>query len=44
MLKSRKDLQKVREKYQNLLDSQKKKILICAGTACVAGGSLKIYD
>ena len=44
MLKSREDLRKAREKYRDLLDSQKKKILICAGTACVAGGSLKIYD
>ena len=25
------------------MDAQKKKILICAGTGCVAGGSLKIY-
>ena len=26
------------------LNSQRKQILICAGTGCVAGGSLQIYD
>ena len=44
MLESREALRAAREKYRALLNSQKKKILICAGTACVAGGSLKIYD
>ncbi len=33
-----------RKEYKQSLDSQKKQILICAGTGCVAGGSLKIYD
>ena len=44
MLKNREDLQKTREVYKKRLDQQKKKILICAGTACVASGSLAIYD
>ncbi|WZL74136.1 NADH-quinone oxidoreductase subunit NuoF [Clostridiaceae bacterium 35-E11] len=33
-----------RTKYNNLLELQKKKVLICAGTGCVAGGSLLIYE
>lgn len=32
------------KKYRESLASQKKKILVCAGTGCVAGGSLDIYD
>lgn len=44
MLKSREDLQKIREFYKERLDRQKVKILICAGTACVANGSLALYD
>ena len=44
MLKSREDLQKIRELYKECLDRQKVKILICAGTACVANGSLALYD
>ncbi|MFI3313338.1 MAG: NADH-ubiquinone oxidoreductase-F iron-sulfur binding region domain-containing protein, partial [Eubacteriales bacterium] len=30
--------------FQKALTHQTKKILICAGTGCVAGGSLQIYD
>ena len=30
--------------YKNSIGKQTKKILICAGTGCVAGGSLEIYD
>ncbi len=33
-----------REKCLGELNAQQKKILICAGTGCMAGGSLKIYD
>ena len=29
---------------KNALKAQKRQILICAGTGCIAGGSLKIYD
>lgn len=32
------------EKYKLSLKKQSKQILICGGTGCVAGGSLKIYD
>lgn len=31
------------KEYKKLLKAQKKKILICAGTGCVASGSLDIY-
>ena len=44
MLKNREDLQNIRNDYKKRLDQQQKKILICAGTACVASGSLAIYD
>ena len=33
-----------RANAKKALESQKKQILICAGTGCIAGGSLKIYD
>ena len=44
MLKCREDLQNIRSLYQARLAKQKVKILICAGTACVANGSLALYD
>lgn len=43
-INNRQELDQAREKYLASLNSQKKKILVCAGTGCVAGGSLKIYD
>ena len=43
MLLNREDIQKAREHYKTALQVQKKKILVCAGTGCVAGGSLEIY-
>ncbi len=30
--------------YHKSLDNQKKRILVCAGTGCIAGGSLHVYD
>ncbi len=39
-----KELDAFREKCLSELNAQGKKILICAGTGCMAGGSLKIYD
>ncbi len=33
-----------REEFAKALNAQSKQILICGGTGCVAGGSLKIYD
>ncbi len=44
MIKSRNELQALRAELKGALDKQTKKILVCAGTGCIAGGSLKIYD
>ncbi|SET60251.1 NADH-quinone oxidoreductase subunit NuoF [[Clostridium] polysaccharolyticum] len=38
-----KELNECREQYKKALNCQYKQILICAGTGCVAGGSLEIY-
>ncbi|MCD8077137.1 MAG: NADH-quinone oxidoreductase subunit NuoF [Lachnospiraceae bacterium] len=43
-INSREDLARARAAYAASLQSQRKQILICGGTGCVAGGSLKIYD
>jgi NADH-quinone oxidoreductase subunit F len=32
------------EEYSRRLQAQKKKILVCSGTGCVAAGSLKVYE
>ena len=37
-------LEEIRALAQDSLASQKKQVLICAGTGCVAGGSMLIYD
>jgi NADH-quinone oxidoreductase subunit F len=44
MLLNRNDLNNASKLYKESLDNQSKKILICAGTGCVAGGALNIYD
>ena len=43
-LMSRQDLQNLRNVCQKALSLETKKILVCGGTGCVAGGSLDIYD
>ncbi len=43
-IKTRAELEAARKSYQESLASQKKQILICGGTGCVAGGSLNIYN
>ncbi len=43
MLLTREDLQNARTQYKTALDAQRTKILVCAGTGCVAGGSLDIH-
>ena len=43
-LNTLKELTDLREFAVNSLNKQKKKILVCCGTGCVAGGSLIIYD
>lgn len=40
---SRGALSWAQDNYKNALDKQYRKILICAGTGCVAGGSKEIY-
>jgi NADH-quinone oxidoreductase subunit F len=44
MLKNRNELIELREKCTTALDSQTLKVLICAGTGCVAGGSIDVYN
>lgn len=44
LLNTKYDLDHYRDIYKAEVDKQTKKILICAGTGCVAGGSLQIYD
>lgn len=41
---SREELSHAKEGFSRSLESQRKRILVCAGTGCVAGGSLLIYD
>lgn len=43
MLNSRDDLRNLRKIYEASYNAQKKKILVCAGTGCLAGGSAEIY-
>ncbi len=43
-LNSREDLIKAREAAKTAMAGEKFRILICAGTGCLAGGSAKIYD
>ncbi|MGC2873297.1 NADH-quinone oxidoreductase subunit NuoF [Ihubacter sp. mB4P-1] len=40
----RQSLAKVREASKKEIESNKCRILICAGTGCIAGGSAQIYD
>lgn len=42
-IKTKQELEEQRKLYRKYLDSQSKQILICAGTGCVASGSLEIY-
>lgn len=44
MLKNREELHTLRRVFSESLHAEKKKILVCAGTGCIAGGSLEIYD
>ncbi|MBQ7235899.1 MAG: (2Fe-2S) ferredoxin domain-containing protein, partial [Clostridia bacterium] len=37
------ELREFRDVCKKELDAQAKKILVCAGTGCIAGGSLNIY-
>jgi NADH-quinone oxidoreductase subunit F len=43
MFLNREDFKNACTMYTNALDAQIKKILVCAGTGCVAGGAIEIY-
>ena len=43
-LNSREELTALRKVCKAAFDGEKKKILVCGGTGCVAGGSLNIFD
>ena len=44
MLSNRQELEALRAHAKASLEAQKKKILVCAGTGCVASGSLAIHE
>ncbi len=44
MIESKKELEALREKWSKGYENEKCRILICAGTGCVANGSLKVYE
>ena len=44
MLNNREELQALRETMKKAYAAQVEKIIICGGTGCVAGGSLKVFD
>ena len=44
MLRTREDLINIRLKYAKSLETQTKKILVCAGTGYVSSGALEIFD
>lgn len=43
-INSYKELLSLSDTFKKSLEKQKIKVLVCAGTGCVAGGSLKIYN
>ena len=44
MLKSRQELQALRESVAKRMNAENKRIIVCAGAGCVSKGALKIYD
>ncbi|AEF94091.1 NADH dehydrogenase (quinone) [Desulfotomaculum nigrificans CO-1-SRB] len=44
LIKSYEDLENIRQKARVALEQYDMRILVCAGTGCVANGSLKIYE
>ena len=44
LLHNREELQELREKAEEALHAQKIRVLICAGTGCIASGSKEIYE
>ena len=43
-IRTRQELDQKRKEYSRYLANQTKQILVCGGTGCVAGGSLKIFS
>ena len=43
-IESRQQLKDCREEFEKALACQYKQVVICGGSGCVAGGSLKVYD
>lgn len=37
------DLKRASEKFKKMIANQRQRILVCAGTGCVAGGSLEVF-
>lgn len=44
MIRTRSDFSAFRKRCEDALELQTRKILVCAGTGCVAGGSIEIYN
>ncbi len=44
MLNSRQEFTAYRQAAERAYNAQERKLIVCGGTGCVAGGSLKIYD
>ncbi|MGE4286519.1 MAG: NADH-ubiquinone oxidoreductase-F iron-sulfur binding region domain-containing protein [Phycisphaerae bacterium] len=44
MLTGKVNLEQIRDSYNAAFEKTSKQIIICAGTACVANGSLKVYE
>ena len=44
MIHNVRELNKFKNQYKKSMEAQYKKVLVCAGTGCVAGGSLEIFE
>lgn len=44
MIKSKSELEELRKQWSKIYRKEQSRILVCAGTGCVANGSLKIYE
>ena len=44
IIQNREQLQALRAASLKQIDKQTKKIYVCGGTGCVAGGSMEIYE
>ncbi len=43
-VRNREHLTELAKQYRRSLDKQQKRILVCGGTGCIAGGSLELYE